>query len=210
MIYDKYKYIFPPRPKNPIPQDELEYYESRGRFLAQPKLNGSNTVVFTNGIEMYIQNRHEGAFTNCRITKEIQDLYKGKGWMVLNGEYLNKSQKNSFGEFNHKFILFDILVYNGIHLIGYSFEQRINLIYELYGENTFKKDLNLNQINENVFSVKTFYKDFAKKFEEITPIDVYEGLVLKNKNSKLENGQSEMNNYRSQVKCRKQTKNYKF
>jgi ATP-dependent DNA ligase len=210
MIYDKYKYIYPPRPKNPVPQDELEYYESKKRFMVQPKLNGSNCVVFTNGEEVHVMNRHGEPFTSSKITNEIKKLYRGTGWMILNGEVLNKNQDNSFGNFNHKFVLFDILAYNGVHLIGSTFKSRIELIYELYGENTFEKDNNLNQISENIFSVKTFYDNFNKKFEEIVPIPVYEGLVIKRFNSKLQNGTSELNNHTSQVKCRKETKNYKF
>lgn len=212
MEYLKYNYIYPPRPKNPIPPSELDYYDGRNRFIAQPKLNGSNLSIYTNGgRKMYLQNRHDQPMSSVMITQEIKELYRGDGgWMILNGEYLNKNQKNSFGTFNHKFVLFDILAYDGDHLVGKTFEERINLIYELYGEETFSNDNNLNQISENTFSVKSFYKDFHRKYKEITSIPVYEGLVLKRKNSKLENGLSEMNNVRSQIKCRKETRNYRF
>ena len=37
-----------------------------------------------------------------------------------------------------------------------------------------------------------------------------EGLVLKRSNAKLELGTSELNNFRSQIKCRKVTRNYKY
>jgi hypothetical protein len=37
-----------------------------------------------------------------------------------------------------------------------------------------------------------------------------EGVVLKRKNAKLEIGNTENNNYKSQIKSRKVTKNYKF
>lgn len=210
MKYNDFHFIFPPRPKNPIPQDELEYYDAKHRFMAQPKLNGSNCVIAMNDEKVIIQNRHGQPFTSTQIINDIKKLYKGTGWMVLNGEYLNKNQDNSFGSFNHKLVLFDIIVYNGIHLLGTSFGDRINLIYELYGENTFDKDSNLNEISENIFSVKTFYDNFEKKFEEITPTPVYEGLVLKRTTSKLQNGTSENNNHNSQIKCRKATRNYKF
>jgi hypothetical protein len=41
-------------------------------------------------------------------------------------------------------------------------------------------------------------------------IDMIEGLVLKRKSAKLEIGNTENNNTKSQVKFRKPTKNYKF
>jgi len=39
---------------------------------------------------------------------------------------------------------------------------------------------------------------------------MYEGLVLKRLDGKLENGITESNNIRTQIKCRKSTKNYNF
>jgi hypothetical protein len=39
---------------------------------------------------------------------------------------------------------------------------------------------------------------------------MYEGLVMKRKNAKLELGTNEMNNVKSQLKCRKATKNYAY
>jgi hypothetical protein len=47
-------------------------------------------------------------------------------------------------------------------------------------------------------------------FDRYTPVDLVEGLVLKRKNSKLEISSGPENNWRSQIKCRKKTKNYKF
>jgi hypothetical protein len=37
-----------------------------------------------------------------------------------------------------------------------------------------------------------------------------EGVVMKRCNAKLEVGSSELNNSKSQIKCRKSTKNYKY
>jgi hypothetical protein len=47
-------------------------------------------------------------------------------------------------------------------------------------------------------------------FDTLTPIDMIEGLVLKRKNARLEMGNTELNNTKSQVKARKATLNYKF
>ena len=51
------------------------------------------------------------------------------------------------------------------------------------------------------------YKDL---FDKLTPIDMIEGLVMKRRNARLEMGTSELNNVRSQIKCRKSSKNYKY
>jgi hypothetical protein len=47
-------------------------------------------------------------------------------------------------------------------------------------------------------------------FEELIKIDMVEGLVMKRKSGKLEIGNTENNNTKSQIKFRKATKNYKF
>jgi hypothetical protein len=52
--------------------------------------------------------------------------------------------------------------------------------------------------------------DFKNIFDNLTPIDMIEGLVMKRKNARLEIGTSELNNVKSQLKCRKPTKNYKY
>jgi hypothetical protein len=47
-------------------------------------------------------------------------------------------------------------------------------------------------------------------YDTLTPIDLIEGFVLKRKNARLEIGNTELNNVKSQIKCRKETKNYKY
>ena len=82
--YERYRYIYPPRPKNAVPPTDLEFWDS-GSLLAQPKFNGSNCVVFTNGVDSMIMNRHNQRLTNFQLTPdEIKDIYRGDGdWMVI-------------------------------------------------------------------------------------------------------------------------------
>ena len=47
-------------------------------------------------------------------------------------------------------------------------------------------------------------------YDRLTPIDMIEGLVMKRKSARLEMGNTELNNVKSQIKCRKETKNYKY
>ena len=72
--YLNYRYIFPPRPKNAIPDTELEFWDD-GSLLAQPKLNGSNCLIFTNGEKSIVMNRHNQRLTNFRISDEEVKKY---------------------------------------------------------------------------------------------------------------------------------------
>lgn len=211
MKYDKYIFIFPPRPKNAISPDDLNFWDN-GTLICQPKLNGSNCLIFTNGVKVIVMNRHNQRLTNFQLSDdEVKNLYRGDGgWLVLNGEYLNKSKMDETGQpFNHKFVIFDILCYDGDYLVGKTFEERINLLDTLYDQNDSEKDY-LYNISTNVYRVKSYRGGFKDFFDKYTPIDIIEGVVLKRANARLEVGASEQNNVKSQLKSRKATKNYKY
>ncbi len=207
-MYNSYKYIFPPRPEQAIPGNSLNRFDNQ-KYIGDPKLNGDCCVVFTNGIELHIMNRHSKPSSKFKLDKkEILDLHRGNGWMVLVGEYMDKSKKDENNKtWNHKLVLFDILVLNGTYLLGTTFEQRKSILNKLYGEPLTDKPL-LHKISENVWKTIPVYSDFLKTFNSLVKFDMYEGLVLKMKNAKLEKGDREKNNTKTQVKARKETKNY--
>jgi len=100
-------------------------------------------------------------------------------------------------------------VYQNIYLVGRTVEERINLLYELYGQVESEKEY-LYKVSENIYMVKSYGDNFENLFNKLTPIDLIEGFVIKRKNAKLENSGSELNNQKWQIKCRKPTKNYKY
>jgi ATP-dependent DNA ligase len=209
--YVTYRYIYPPRPKNAISPDELNFWDNES-LISQPKLNGSNCLIFTNGDKFVVMNRHNQRLTNFRLTdSEVKELYRGNGgWLILNGEYLNKNKMDETGQpFNHKFVIFDILAFDGDYLVGKTFSERIELLDSLYDKVDSEKEY-LYSISTNVYRVKSYINDFKNIFDRLTPIDMIEGLVMKRKTARLEIGTSELNNVKSQLKCRKPTKNYKY
>lgn len=212
MKYESYRYIFPPRPKNAVPDDEINYWDSTNQMIAQPKLNGSNCVIFTDGVRQIVMNRHNQRLTNFRLTEsEIKEIYRGEGWMVINGEYMNKSKMDENDQvFNHKFVIFDILTFNGEYMVGRTFDERVKLLDELYGQVDSEKDY-LYKISTNIYRVKSYTENFKSLYDRLTKNNqVIEGLVLKRKLARLELGASMDNNTRSQVKCRVATKNYRY
>lgn len=207
-MFDKYKYIYPPRPEKKISPNDLSLFDN-GRYLAQPKLNGSCMEVYTNGKELAVMNRHKKPLT-CHIDKdELKSLHRGQGWIVLCGEYMNKGQTDENNKkWSDNFVIFDILVHNSKHLKGTTFEQRFELLETLYPSNPVK--LLIHSISPNCYRVDSVYKNFERVFTDITQYQMYEGLVMKSINGKLELGTTQRNNTRTQIKCRKSTKNYAF
>ena len=206
-----YRYIYPPRPKNAIPDSELDFWDDDS-LIAQPKLNGSNCLIFTNGVKSVVMNRHNQRLTNFRLSdEEVKDIYRGSGgWTILNGEYMNKNKSDETRQpFNHKFVIFDILALDGEYLVGKTFQERVQILDDIYGQVDSEKEY-LYNITTNVYRVKSYLNGFKDLFDKLTPIDMLEGLVMKRKSARLEMGTSELNNVKSQLKCRKATKNYRY
>ena len=201
-------YIYPPHPEQKIPPNSLEVFEKMNKFLAQPKLNGSLMEVYL-GRKLRVMNRHKSIMAHKLDVNELKSLQRGKGKMVLCGELMNKNKKDETNKYwNHKYVIFDILVYEGKHLLGTTFEERYELLRKLYPDNPVKKEL--HKISGNIFRVNSVTSGFINLYKNITIYDIYEGLVLKQRDGKLENGVTQNNNTRTQLKCRKATKNYKF
>lgn len=207
--YSSFKYIFPPRPETVASPDHVKVVE--GSHLAQPKLNGSCAVLATDGKEFHFMNRHKEEFKNKLLIpkEELLGLHRGSGWTYLVGEYLNKSQKGVDGKvFNGKFVVFDILVKDSKWLVGTTFEERQALLGEIY--QTIEHDGWIRKITNYCFVVNTFKSDFVEKWKEIVDIEVYEGMVFKRAQGKLETAFSARNNTGWQLKVRKPTKNYSY
>jgi hypothetical protein len=205
--YNNFRYIFPPRPEYIISPDQLYKYE-KDHFI-QPKFNGACLLVFIKGNEFRYFGRHNNEnIINFKL--KLNDLNvlncDNDNWNVFAGEYMNKSQTGLDGKiWNHKFVIFDILVHNGEYLLNSTFQERVDLLDKIFGIND--ENEYLYKINENVYRVKTFYDKFLERWNEIVKIGMLEGVVLKKKEQKLTRGLSEKNNMSH--KCRKSTKNYK-
>ena len=212
MRYESYQYIYPPRPSNAIPPKCLPEWDN-GAMIAQPKLNGSNCLIFTDGDQVMAMNRHGQRLSNFRIPREeiLGALAGARGWTVLNGEYLNKSKADEAGRpFNHRLVLFDILVRDSEYLVGSTFADRVTIMDGMFGQEPGDKPY-LTRISDAMQRVRTYRSGFADLFGDLTARGaLIEGLVLKRAGARLETGNTEGNNSRGQVKERVASKNYRF
>ena len=169
MRYDKFRYLFPPRPKNPIDPSELDFFDNNS-LISQPKINGSNCVLFTNGKQTFAMNRHNSRLTGFSMDElELNSLYRGEEgeWLVLNAEWTNKSKRDETGNiFNNKLIIFDILVYKSDYLIGSTFSERIDILDDLYGKFDSDKEY-LYSVSDNVYRVKNYETNFKDIFNHL-------------------------------------------
>lgn len=209
MIYKDSKYIYPPRPENCFPRAGMNNFDN-GTFMAQPKFNGSCTEVYFGPDLWKTMNRHKQPLTGCKLTKtEFSALIPNMTNNVICGEYMNKSKKDEFGKvFNHKLMIFDILVLDNEHLVGKTFIERYNILKDML--NVVDENEYAYKITDNIYLTKNFFSGFGEIWDKLTKIDMIEGLVLKRKEAGLEPGVTEKNNTKSQLKCRKSTKNYSY
>ena len=215
--YSDFKYIYPPRAESAIDPKLLK--DIGESWIAQPKYNGSCTVLFINGHADYkLYNRHAEPLT-LQQPINYTALNDSEKYMVLCGEYLNKNKTGENGlPFNHKFIIWDILVWKGEYLLGTSVEERLTILYTLFGSSRghiSEKGMHLfNHLHttplHDVFMAPSYQHSFKNLFDELIQTDLYEGLVLKKKNARLDLGLREKNNGAWQFKARKGTRNYQF
>lgn len=226
--YNQYKYLYPPRPLNKISSDLLDRYDD-GQYIGQVKYNGSCTVVFMDETVLKVMNRHNQEISTPYFDEiDYRSMYKGgSGFLILCGELLTKNQLGEGGKpFNHKFIIWDILCLSGEYLIGTTVEERLVLLTQLYPMHKMQvgattgsiKDAEYIEMYEHigctdikgVYKAPTYMGQFASLYQQVVTVPLYEGLVLKRKEGKLAYGFSERNNHEYILKCRKETKNYKF
>lgn len=207
--YNKFRYLFPPRPEVKSPASSIPTFEKMGLW-AQPKLNGSCALIFTDGSQAIIMNRHSELFKRELITREdMLSIHRGTGWMVVVGELMNKSQKDENEElFNEKFVIFDLLVYDSHYLLNTTFEERQNVLSSIF--ESVPDRLGIRKISEKFYIAEVFKKSLLSQWAKLVKINMHEGLVLKKPSAKLSTGYVEKNNTTWQVKIRKSTKNYSY
>ena len=209
MLYKDDRYIYPPRPEKTFPRTGMDTFDNNVS-MAQPKFNGECCEVYIGGKNWRVMNRHKSPLTKFKITKdEIVSILDNEGVNLLVGEYMITSKKDENGKvFNNKFVIFDIIVYNNEHLLGKTFQERMDILTKMLkvtGETDYAY-----KITDNIYLTKTFYKGFGELWDKFVEIDMLEGLVLKRKDAGLEVGITEKNNTKSMLKCRKSSKNYNY
>lgn len=212
--YVEYKgnFLYPPRIEHRLQPVSLEKFDN-GQYIAEPKLDGSNTSVTISKTSFIPKERHNTFF--ARPPKfNFLSLYRGSGYMCLAGEFLNKSKKDENGKPLSGFCIWDIMAFNGKILLGSTIEERKDLINKLYPSVGAKSIGGIDYLYQtkttDIYKVASYESDFENIFKKITKIDLVEGLVLKRKSGKLEMMTREQNNTGWAIKIRKPTLNYKF
>lgn len=205
-------FLYPPRIEHKIQPASLLKLDN-AEYIAEPKLNGSNTSVTITPDKVIAKERHNTFFA-IPPKFDFRSLYRGSGNMCLCGEFMNKSKKGVDGLPFSGFVIWDITAYNGKILLGTTPIERLELLDRLYPS---REPVTVDGIIlfyhtdvPGIYKINSFLTRFGAVYDKIIRIDMVEGLVLKRRNSKLKPLTTETNNMQWAVKARKPTRNYKF
>lgn len=210
MKYQKFQFLYPPRPENAIPSAMLTYYEGR-KWLAQFKKNGTNTeIAISPDKQFFMKTRHNTDHKQWSLTPHIQKelirLLPEKEWFVICCELLHNKTK----EIKDTIYIFDVLVWKGEFLYDSTFAERKKLLDDRLITNVEAVSHYVCDNAGKIWYAKAFDKDFKALFAAIKDPNVDEGLVLKDPNGKLEACAKPTDNAHWQVKCRHTKKGYAF
>ena len=203
MVYDKYSYLWPPRPEKAIPRDLLNFYRARG-YWAQVKKNGTCTVIFSRGKEVIFKTRHNDDHRLWSPTPEHERFFQTSDkWNVYVAELLHSKTPTV----KNQLYIFDIIVDEGEQLVDTTFEER-QLLLQSRWAGDYEPLKHQTRVHEYVSVAENLTGDFDSIYDNLQPED--EGLVLKNPTAKLKACLKPDSNAPWQVKCRVTTKNYSF
>lgn len=211
MEYNKFAYLFPPRPENPVMPSMISFYENR-KWVAQFKMNGTcNIIAVAPDKSLICKSRHgddHKAWTLTDITRECFSQLPGNSWYVFVAELLH-SKGPSIKDTN---FVHDVLVDNGEYLVGERYQDRYERLLKIFNVADCKvEDERSYRVHSNLMISKIFTSDFKGLYERIakrqSPLE--EGIVLKDPNARLKMC-SRISSNTEQVKVRIGTKNYTY
>ena len=204
--YDKWSFLFPPRPENCILPSLLPYYEVMKGWLAQYKMNGTCLEIGVSPSKtLHVLTRHGSAPVRWKPTKRTEallDFAPTNKWSVFTAELLNDKTKT----IKDTIYIFDMIVAESMQLVGTTFIDRQTYLHKELFKNPVSETMSHYVMADGIWLSKPILKDFRAVFDTLqtyrTVNESVEGLVLKNPNGTLNQMFRTGSNQSWQVKCR--------
>jgi hypothetical protein len=216
MRYNEYRYLYPPRPATAVAPVTLAAFEG-DNWLAQAKMNGTCVTIYVppNREETFAMGRHGPAnrlvWQPGKRWTSFQRHLPGDNWYVFVGELLHSKGVGV----RDTVYLFDLLVDNGVYLIGEPYIDRLLRLAQICGaENVLGRAGTHSVILDGVWLARSRLSRFGPWFGELAQQGdkpAVEGLVLKNPQSRLKPcSTAAANSTVGQFKCRLATNSLSF
>jgi hypothetical protein len=208
MRYGDYRYLWPPRPEKAVPPALIGFYERRG-WAAQVKKNGTCTEIFSCGANVIFKTRHNDDHKAWEPLPQHVAFFAGREkWNVYVAELLHSKGPRLK---NHLY-LFDILVSDGMELIGETFTARQEILRQRFPSPKVDISGSRAGVGARLITDHISHADLVESPSKLweTLGDLDEGLVFKDPKSKLLPCTAERSNGAWQVKVRRPHSNYSF
>lgn len=194
--YNQFKYIYPQLPKTNISVKHINRFDN-GTYLLQPNYFGVPCVVFTNGFELMVYDHWGRVLRNVSDAIDFRRLAKSKNWYVYSGTYNDKPEKTQTAGGlifeTDRFIITDVLVWDGEYLIGTTLEERLSIldtvfqfhpkaITDCYIE-AFK--FMYCTMHKGIFRARFYPNNFPVLYDQIVTAK-YNGIIIRKKGTSLE------------------------
>jgi hypothetical protein len=208
--------MYSPRPHYRIRHIELPGYEAKGIYVAQRKFDGTRTLVhITPNLQVEVWRPGRTPHLQWSMSQAIIDQVLSLNIQAgleywLDGELLNG--KTSDANYKNRIVFFDVLQ-AGRYLFGRpNLMGRQDILHDICRNPTQRESGHgiALRVTENLWLAETFTSNFSERWEEFIHLDEIEGLVLKKKNSVLDNFGSRKYEADWQLRCRRKEKGYDF
>lgn len=223
MKFKKHIYFYPEKPSLVHRDQPLVADMSKDEnWIAEPKYNGTRCVLTVingdvsfwtrHGAQVKILNKDSVEYT--KMVNEVKEALPDTGHFQFDSELRHHKVKG----LSFQLVIWDCFIYNDLFLNRLEYDERRALVLKhfYFPENT-DKVINLNRYKRRVQVIEQFKTDFRKVFDEFVSgkrmlgnIDEFEGLVMKNRKSKLSLGRKTNPNSTWMFKIRIETGRHKF
>ena len=190
--------LIAPDPKNPFDpkRDYLDSLEKEGKWVAERKWNGDNTLIYTD--DMTLWNRHRARLkTYAPSAETLAELAKFPKGSIINAEVVNSKTKT----IKDLVVVHCVMAWEGEALIGKTWGESRRIL-----EGFFRKG---GYANTHVILSETFKTGFWDLFQKADVANV-EGIILKDPNGLLKFSATPVPDVSWMMKVRKPCRKYSF
>lgn len=216
MQYNSFKYIYPQLPKKSTSGKHLDNFDN-GEYVLQPNYEGEVCTVFTNGFELMVYDHRGKILKNVSNTIDFRRMALSKNWFVYTGLYCNKYRNVEMAFEQDRFIITDVLVWDGEYLVGTTLLERLSLLDHAFKFNVtmisdcFVETFKFLYCTEiiGVFRARVYHSHFVSLFEQMNKA-AYDGVVLRKKETQLQDSMRSRNNRQDNILCRNRISFFNF